>query len=426
MISFKTQTEPKDWLCFFYSKKGKILVQVSIKNMKVKKIGIECENLEGERFGVGYTMAQFLTALSEVSHIQKKYQFILYFKNEIPKDEFLKHHIFKKKIIRIPGIPASFNIFYHILLPFYFLKDKLDFFFFPSYMLPAFFPSKKAMVVLTNDVWWEAHYGSLPLRYRLSYRFFCKWAAIRAKKIMTISEFSKKELMKFYNLPKEKIFVNYWGLEDKFISLEKNVKCPEGEKNLKRLEKIKHNLRIKKDFIISVGQAFPRRRVKEAILAFEEIAEKHPDIQYLVPCTDKNNPPVLDELVKKINKKLGREAVIRTKYLDREDLIYLFNFAKLLIYVSEKEALGLPPAEALKCGVPSVVKDNELTHEIFKDNAFFVKDAENIKDFSKVIEDAFTNTEKREKIIQNREEVLLKLNWKKHIEKFIKLLDEIN
>jgi len=385
----------------------------------IKKIGIECENLEGERFGVGHTMAQLLEALTEMPGIQKKYKFILYFKNEIPKDNFLKHHIFKKKIIKIPGIPPSFNIFYHILLPFYFLKDKLDFFFFPSYMLPAFFPSKKAMVVLTNDVWWEAHYGSLPFRYKLSYRLFCKWATMRAEKIMTISKFSKKELMKFYNLPEEKIFVNYWGLSDQFIPIEKNTE------NLKRLESIKHNLKIKKDFIISVGQAFERRRVKEAIKAFSKIAEKFPDIQYLVPCSDKNNPPVLDNLAKKINEKLGREAVIRTKYLDREDLIYLFNFAKLLIYVSEKEALGLPPAEALKCGVPSIVKDNELTHEILKDNAFFVKDAENIDDFSKVIENALINTKKREKIIKTREEALTKLDWKKHTEKLIGLLDEL-
>jgi glycosyltransferase involved in cell wall biosynthesis len=387
--------------------------------MIVKKIGIECENLEGERFGVGHTMAQLLETITKVPGIQKKYKFVLYFKNKIPKDDFLKHPVFKKKILKIPGIPPSFNIFYHILLPFYFLKDRLDFFFFPSYMLPAFFFSKKAIVVLTNDVWWEAHHGSLPFRYKLSYRLFSKWAAVRAKKIMTISEFSKKELMKFYNLPEEKIFVNYWGLSDQFTPLEKN---PE---NLKRLENIKHNLRIKKDFIISVGQAFPRRRTKEAMQTFAKIAEKYPDIQYLVPCTDKNNPPVLDELAKKINKKLNREAIVRTKYLDREDLIYLFNFAKLLIYVSETEALGLPPAEALKCGVPSVVKDNRLTREIFGNNAFFVKDAENIEDFSEVLEEALTNVQKREEILQNREESLAKLDWKKHIEKFITLLNEV-
>ena len=176
----------------------------------MKKIGIECENLEGERFGVGHMNVQFLEALSKIPGIEKKYKFVLYFKSQIPKDNFLNHPVFEKKIINNGILPESFNIYYHILLPYYHLKDKLDLFFFPSYMLPAFFPpTKKAIVVLTNDVWWEAHHGNLPFRYKLSYRLFCKWAALRAKKIMTISEFSKKELIKFYNLPDEKIFVNY-------------------------------------------------------------------------------------------------------------------------------------------------------------------------------------------------------------------------
>ena len=45
--------------------------------MKVKKIGIECENLEGERFGVGHTMAQLLNEITQTPGVQKKYKFVL-------------------------------------------------------------------------------------------------------------------------------------------------------------------------------------------------------------------------------------------------------------------------------------------------------------------------------------------------------------
>ncbi len=387
----------------------------------MKKIGIECENLEGERFGVGHMTAQLLDALTKVPNIEKKYKFILYFKKEIPKDSFLNHQVFEKKIINDGILPTSFNIYYHILLPFYYIKDKLDLFFFPSYMLPAFFPpSKKAIVVLTNDVWWEAHHGSLPFRYRLSYKLFCKWAALRAKKIMTISDFSKKELMKFYNLPDKKIFTNYWGLSSEFKELKKD------EESLKKIKEIKEKLGIKKDYIMSVGQAFERRRVKEAMEAFGKVAKDFPDLQYFVPCADKNNPPVLDELAEKINKELGREAVIRGKYINREDMLYLFNFTKLLIYVSDKEALGLPPVEALACGAPSLVADNGLTREIFKDNAFFVKNTKNIDEFSEKIKKALTDSQKREDIRKNKEEILEKLSWKKHTETLLEVFNKIS
>ncbi|MBI3671519.1 glycosyltransferase family 4 protein [Candidatus Azambacteria bacterium] len=383
-----------------------------------KKIGIECENLEGKRFGVGNTMAQLLDAITKAPDIKKEFRFVLYFKNEIPKDDFLNDSIFEKKIIKFPLLPPSFNIFYHILIPFYSLKDKIDIFFFPSYMLPAFFLGK-AVVVLTNDVYYEAHFGSLPFRYRLSYRLFCKWAALRAKKIMTISEFSKKELMDFYGLKEKKIFVNYWGLPEFFKELEKSVY------NLQKISKIKEKFGIKDKYILSVGQAFERRRVKEAMLAFERIAEKSPNIQYLVPCIDKNNPPVLDALAEQINKKFGREAIIRAGYIDKDEMIYLLNFAEFLIYVSDKEALGLPPVEALKCGTPAVVADNGLTREIFKDSAFFVKDAKNIETFASTLEYALTDKEKIQKIRSEKEDILLKFNWEEHAKKLLSIFKEI-
>lgn len=385
----------------------------------MKKIGIECESLEGKRFGVGQALAQFLNALTLESDVEKNYKFVLYFKKEIPKDVFLNHPIFEKKILTGGWIPTSFNIFYHILLPIYHLKDRLDILFLPSYMLPAFFFSKKALVVLTNDVYYEAYFGSIPFRYRLSYMIFCAWAAKRAKKIMTISEFAKKELMRFYNLPDEKIFVNPWGLEDKLKVFERS------EDVLKRMADIKQKLGIRNDFILSIGQAFDRRRVKEAVEAFGKIAEKFPNVQYLVPCVDKNNPPILDALAEEINKKLGRKAIIRETYVDRADIPYLFNFAKLLIYVSDKEALGLPPVEALACGTPSVVIDNDLSREIFENRAFFVKNPKNIDEYASVIDDALTDMKKINDIIGDKDKILSKFNWSRHVKKTLKEIDAI-
>ncbi|MEK7453032.1 MAG: glycosyltransferase [Patescibacteria group bacterium] len=382
------------------------------------KIGIECENLEGKRYGVGHTMAQLLTAFTKILNIDKEYKFILYFKNEIPKDEFLKNPIFEKKIIRFPLLPASFNIFYHILIPFHSLKDRINVFFFPSYMLPAFFLGK-AIVVLTNDVYYEAHHGSLPFRYRLSYRLFCKLAALRAKKIMTISEFSKKELMSYYNLQTEKIFVNYWGLSDDLKILDRS------SDTLQKISEIKKELFIKDKYILSIGQVFERRRIPEAMLAFEKIANEFQDVQYLIPCIDKNNPPILDFLAEKINKNLNRKAIIRAEYISNDKKLYLLNFAELLIYVSDKEALGLPPIEALQCNTPSVIADNELTHEIFKNHAFFIKDAKNINDFASVLKDALMNKNKIKEIRENREEVISKLNWQKNAKKILQMIDNI-
>jgi len=297
------------------------------------RIGVECEQLEGERFGVGHTLAQLLTAVAKVPGVEKKFRFVLYFKAGVPGDAFLNDPLFEKKVLTGGIIPRSFNVFYHICIPIAYLRDRLDGFFFPSYMLPAFFVGK-AIVVLTNDVYWEAHHGTLPFRYRLSYRIFCWWAAKRAKKIMTISQFAAQELEQFYDLPSSRIAVNPWGLEHIFKVFERTPEY------LEKSGAIKRRYGIMGDFFLSLGQAFPRRHVKEAVEAFGSIAHAYPNIQYLVACIDKYQPPVLDVLIKKINEKEGREAIVYTRYIPRQDLLVLMNETLALVYVSDKEALG--------------------------------------------------------------------------------------
>jgi len=382
------------------------------------RVGIECEQLEGHRFGVGHTLAQLLETIAHAPGIEKKYRFVLYFKKEIPKDSFLSYPVFEKKILTGGLIPTSFNIFYHIVIPIAYWRDRLDCFFFPSYMLPAFFMGK-AIVLLTNDVYWEARYGGLPFRYRLSYRLFCWWAALRAEKIVTISDFSKKELKQFYNLPDKRVAVNPWGLSGMFSIL------PRDEKYSRQINEIKKRIGIKTDFLLSLGQAFPRRHIKESVEAFAQIATRYPDTQYLIACADKYSPPVLAELIKRSDQTIGREAIIYTTYLKHEDVLYLMNEALALIYVSDKEALGLPPLEALACGRPAIVKDNEISRELFGDEGYFVDDANNPKSIAAQMERILKNKDEVAAIVKKQSSRLEKFNWPAHINRLLNIIDEV-
>lgn len=382
------------------------------------RIGVECEQLEGERFGVGHTLAQLLSALAHVPGVEKKFQFVLYFKTSIPDDVFLNHPLFEKKILTGGIIPRSFNVFYHICIPFSYVRDRLDGFFFPSYMLPAFFVGK-AVVVLTNDVYWEAHHGTLPFRYRLSYRIFCWWAAKRAKKIMTISQFSAKELEQFYNIPGNRIVVNPWGLEPIFKILKRS---PEYSASVGAIKK-QHG--IAKDFFLSVGQAFPRRHMKEAIEAFGRIASHYPHIQYLVACIDKYQPPVLDTLIKKINEKEGREAVVYTRYILRQDLVIVMNEARAMVYVSDTEALGLPPLETLACGRPSIVADTPLSREVLGEEGFFVPNTTDPEGIARHMRKIADDEKETARIVQIQSKQLEKYRWDTHAHILLSLFEDV-
>lgn len=364
------------------------------------KLGIECENLEDSksRWGVGQLTFNLLNEYANNNDWQKKFKLYLYFKKRIPEDEFLKNPIFIKRVIGFP----SFNIFYHILMPLRAMIDRLDWMFFPAYMLPPLYLGK-SIVMLTEDVFYEYKFGTLPFRYRLAYGLFTNWAAMRATRILAISETSKKNIAKLYNIKSERIFVSNVG-----VSIIENLKISAlGVKN--------QNF----PYILYIGQAFPRRHLKEIILAFKNIVSEFPDLKLIAVGKDKYPVPIIKDLVEKTNQELNEEKIIYYDYLDkREDIEKLYSNARALIYVSEREAFGLPPMEALVFGVPSVIMDNELGHELFGDYAFFAKSG-SVEDITEIIKIAITDDKKIQEIKTKGPEFVKKYNWKNFTNMFL-------
>ena len=368
------------------------------------KIAIECHNLENKRWGIGKHLSKLLEEISKRPKLQNEFKFYLYFKGFVPGDPYLQNPIFVKRVLKLSFFRPSYNIFFHILLPFAVLKDKIDATFFPGFMLPLFFLGK-SLVVLTNDIYYEYKTGSLPLRYKLGYMLFSNWAAKRATKITTFTESAKKEISQFFKIPLEKIVANYLGVDIEKRGLTINYK-------LKTI-----------NYLLYVGQAFPRRRVKETILAFKNIAPKFPGLKLVIVGQDKYNPPILEKTIGEINKELGEKRILHYDYIESDqELQSLIQNAKLFIYLSSSEAMGLPPLEALALGTPPLVKDNELNKEIYEGNVFLVKEEINPQSIALAIEQALNNQQKREEILRNSEKIVSKFTWEKHTEKFLEIL----
>lgn len=365
------------------------------------KFGVECENLEDvkSRWGVGQITLNLLEQYAANPEWQKKYKLFLYFKREIPDDAVLKNPVFIKRILRT----SSFNIFYHILLPIRAMIDRLDWMFFPAYMLPPLYLGK-SIVLLTDDVYYEYTQGTLPFKYKLAYRLFTNWAAKRARKILAISNASRKELVKLYGIAPKRIFVSRLGV---------------GPKN-----STTHNPQSATlSYILYIGQMFPRRCVKESVLAFKKIAPEFPELKFILVGKDRYNPPVIKKMIVDTNQELGSERILQYDYIDkREDIEKLYAGAKLFIYVSHSEAFGLPPVEAASYSVPVVVEDSDLNHELFGDAAFFVRSS-NADHIAIAIQRGLTDMQKREYCIKKYKEIIPRLSWRNFAEKFFNILD---
>src|SRR3989338_5852971 len=332
--------------------------------MSIIKIGIECESIENDTWGVARMTNKLLEEIDRRPELKNEFKFYLYFKSKIPNYPYLENPIFKKKIVKPPIIPASFSLYYYVYLPIFLWFKRVDVMFFPNYMLPLIFFGK-SVVMLTDDVYYESRNPNPPLRFRLAYRVFAGWAARHASRILAISETSKKELVRLFKINTEHIFVNYLGVDFKYDCI--------------------INYTGDSPYILYVGQAFPRRHLKETILAFEKLITQHiehtdklefvsmSELKLVAIGPDKYETPTIDMLISEVNGRLDRQAVIHKDHVKETELADLYSGAKALIYVSDREAFGLPPMEALTFGVPPVIVDNELGHELFGENAFYVK-----------------------------------------------------
>ena len=168
--------------------------------------------------------------------------------------------------------------------------------------------------------------------------------------VIADSRSTKEDVVKFLEIPDEKVRVVYLAASDEFRPADD--------------EKVKDVLRkykIKKPYILSVATQEPRKNIQKLIDSFEKIKEEHPDFSLV--------------LVGKQGWGQGfhsTEGVIWTGYIPKEDLVSAHSGCRVFVYPSLYEGFGLPILEAMACGVPVVTSNNSSMTEIAKDVAILV------------------------------------------------------
>jgi len=314
-------------------------------------IGLECESSEGDSWGIGRTVKELLKELARRPDLRKEFKFIYYHKAWIP----------------------SFSLYYYIILPIRIFFDRPDVVYFPNYMLP-FGIFCKTIVTLTEDLYHEMHGSTLPWRYKLAYRIFGTHAARKATMINVYSQTSGREVGRLFGIDQSRIFVNYLGIYPPTPLYSKGGS--QGE------------------YILYVGQMFPRRHAKETILASKKLG-----VKLIMVGIDKYRTP------------LNFDGVEHYERVSDEKLEELYNNARLFVYVSNTEAFGLPPLEALAHGVRPIVADTPISHELLGDDAIYT--APTVDAIAEAIQKGLQ--------IPPLPAPVIKFTWKDHTDRFLEL-----
>jgi glycosyltransferase involved in cell wall biosynthesis len=362
------------------------------------RIGIDCHNLEEKRTGTGRYLMNLLKYWAK-----ENAEIVLYFKNQIP-DDIPDSKNFQKKVLK----NGSNFWFEHILLPRAIKKDGVEIFFSPSYILPIRMPKGVKTAVAIHDISYEAHPEWYSWQNRILLRWISKKSAERADMIFACSQFTKNEILKHYKIDEKKIFVIPLAADEDFTPYHS-------------LEGAEYG--IKNKFIFYAGAIFQRRFILETIEAFKKIAARLPEYQFLISGPNYTQPFIdIDNLIKKANQDIGREAVLYIDYVKDKDLVNLYNGAELFIWLSSYEGFGLPPLEAMACGTPVITTKMASLPETVGDAAMYVEDPRNIDEVVHAISKVLNNEKTRNWLIEKGLKQSQKFSWRKTAEETFKLL----
>ena len=374
------------------------------------RIGIDARELCGRATGVGRYLGGLLREWAADSRA-RTHEFVLYAPDPIALS--LDARRFPTRTIA--GSPGTW--WEQVQVPRAIAADHLDVWFAPAYTAPLRLAAP--IVVVIHDLSFVAHPEWFRLREGARRRWLTSQTASRAAAVVTVSEFSKRELIDRLDIPPGKIHVipSYgggWGREAEGSALSPGALAL--PRAVSQPSPIGHNR------VLFVGSVFNRRHVTDLIRAFAPIARAHADASLDI-VGDNRSYPRQDLRLAIAREQL--EAQVRWhEYVSDEQLGALYAEARAFAFLSEYEGLGLTPLEALAAGVPPVLLDTPVARESCGDAAVYVPMSD-LPATTRALESLLFDETVRQRILGAAPAQLAKYSWPRTARETLGVLEAV-
>ncbi len=273
-------------------------------------------------------------------------------------------------VFELVAIGEKMMIKDHFLLQKEIKKYPLDVFFHPD-NTEFLFCHERSVVVIHDLIPWllpNLVLSSDPFLYfrqKIYLKLQEKAITRCAKKILTVSKASREDIIKVLNVDPDRVEVTYEGVGEVFK--------PVTDSGVS--DKVTKKYSLPDNYIFYVGGLDERKNLLRLIHAFAKIAEKYEIYLVIGGKTDDSDLEGRNSFLdlKKEVDKLGLGSLVNfTGFIDDSDLPAVYSRAKLFVYPSYYEGFGLPPLEAMACGVPVIASNSSSLLEICADAALLV------------------------------------------------------
>ncbi len=342
------------------------------------KIGIDIREMEkGKMTGIGRYLKNLLDYIAQED---QKNEYILFANQKTEYTTTVKN-------IKIRVIKGWFAPFWdQVQLPRALKKDKINLFLSPYYKKPFFTPCKSIITIHDlNPLFLPPISMKGWFKNRLYFRTLLKLSSRKVDRIITVSQYSKKDIVEYFRVPEEKIEVICHCVDERYRPISSNS------------EEVTSKYGIDRKFIFYFGNFNPHKNVKALIEAYYRLPQKTKDKYQLVLGGRRDRYCMsLEKMVKHLK---IEERVVFTGFISEEDLPAIYSAAELFVFPSLREGFGLPPLEAMACGTPVITSNTTSLPEVVGEAGILVNPY-NVDEIKAAIIEVLTNSTLRNDLIQ--------------------------
>lgn len=210
----------------------------------------------------------------------------------------------------------------------------------------------------------DTTYLAYPQHYDWKWKFYARTFIPRAVRsasaVLTLSEHSRGEILKAYDVPRDKVHIVAPGVGSEFHP----------DWDAAALKQLRAKYGLAENYLLYVGGRDPRKNVPALIKAFEIVRHEIPDLQFVIAGPPDKRAGGLSP----VPASDAAPALCELDFVPQTDLPALYAGARAFFYASMLEGFGMPPVEAMACGTPVVTAPNPPMPQVLGDAALYTAD----------------------------------------------------
>lgn len=306
------------------------------------RIAIDARKLRD--FGIGTYIRNILM---ELSRLDRDTEYVVLCR----PDDIESGDVLGRNFRMVPETAPTYSVAEQFKIPLSLAREGVQMVHEPHYVLPPLLRCRS--VVTIHDCIHLMFPEYLPNRLAYFYAKSSMWAASRkSDRILTVSEASKRDILRFFDVPPEKVVVIYNAIDERFLA----------PANPERMDLVKKRYQLDHPFVLYVGNIKPHKNIERLIASFGRARTQCDDNLKLIIIGDE------------ISKYPGLRQQVHRHKLDKhvrflgfqpmETLAAFYRLARAFVFPSLYEGFGLPPLEAMACGAPVVTSNVSSLPEV--------------------------------------------------------------